>query len=386
MSPVFKSRLIGLALRASLATGLATGLAAGLVPAPLAAQDAPRVTVAAAFTRDVTQSATFIGTGEAIDAVDLVARVSGFIQQVVPDDGATVAQGDVLFRIEPDAYEAALAARKADLAQAQANLELAKLEFQRKSALLDRGSGTESERDVAQANQSVAEAVVAASEAAIRAAELDLGYTRVTAPFAGRLGRINVSEGELVTPNSGPLVSLVQTDPIFVTFSISERQFVSLLQTLEIAAPQITERGSRPDVTLILPNGQELDGMGEIVFVDNRVDPLTGTIAIRARFDNSRGLVSDGGFVTLRIDAPTPVESLMIPQAAIQRDQRGDFALVVGSDGNVSQRYVTLGTQIAPNVVVQDGLREGETVIIEGLQKVRPGVTVEPVLSGEPLE
>lgn len=356
------------------------------IPAALPAQEAPRVTVAAARMIDVTQSATFIGTGEAIDAIDVVARVNGFIEEVAQESGADVAAGDVLFRIERDAYEAALAARRADLAQAEANLELARIDYERKSTLLDRGSGSEAERDVALANQRVAEAGVAAAEAAIRQAELDLGYTVVTAPFAGRLGRIRISEGELVTTSSGSLVSLVRLDPIYVTFSITERDFVSLLQALELTAPDLTHSDSKPDVEVILPNGRVLDEKGDIVFVDNRVDPMTGSIALRARFDNHRELISDGGYVTLRIAAPEPREELAIPQAAIQRDQRGDFVLVVGADGNVTQRYVTLGPQVDTEVVVDDGLREAETVIIEGLQKVRVGVTVEPVLSGEPLE
>ena len=204
--------------------------------------------------------------------------------------------------------------------------------------------------------------------------------------FPGRLGRIIVSKGELVTPSSGPLVSLVRLDPIYVTFSISEGQFVTMLESLELSASELTEAQKTPDLTVILPNGHELDADGEIVFVDNRVDPLTGSIAIRARFDNSRELISDGGFVTLRIAASTPVEQLAIPQAAVQRDQRGDFVLVVGADGNVTQRYVTLGTQVDTEVVVEDGLREAETVIVEGLQKVRAGVKVTPVLAGEPVE
>ncbi|MBB95513.1 MAG: efflux transporter periplasmic adaptor subunit [Rhodobacteraceae bacterium] len=363
---------------------IAASLLAG--PRNAHAQDDPSVTVAAARMIDVNESVTFIGKGEAIDGIDIVARVSGFIEDIFAADGADVVEGDKLFKIEADAYEATLAARTADLAQAEANLSLARIELERKTTLLERGSGTEAERDVAEANQRVAAANVEAAKAAIQQAKLDVSYTEVTAPFPGRLGRIIVSKGELVTPSSGPLVSLVRLDPIYVTFSISEGQFVTMLESLELSASELTEAQKTPDLTVILPNGHELDADGEIVFVDNRVDPLTGSIAIRARFDNSRELISDGGFVTLRIAASTPVEQLAIPQAAVQRDQRGDFVLVVGADGNVTQRYVTLGTQVDTEVVVEDGLREAETVIVEGLQKVRAGVKVTPVLAGEPVE
>lgn len=357
-----------------------------LLASTLAAQEAVRVTVAAAHSDEVTESVRFIGTGEAIDTIDVVARVSGFIEEIAKDDGGYTTKGEELFAIEADAYAATLDARNADLAQAIANRTLTELELERKETLLERGSGTEADRDVALANQQVAEAQVKAAQAAIKQAELDLSYTKITAPFDGRLGRIQVSEGELVTPSSGALVTLVRVDPIYVTFSVSERQFITLLQQLDMTAVEFTQTETKPDISVILPNGKELDETGEIVFVDNRVDPLTGSIAIRAEFANTRELISDGGFVTLEIAAPNPVEALLIPQAAVQRDQKGDFVLVVSSDGTVTQRHVTLGQQVAPDVVVEEGLQEGEAVITEGLQKVRPGAKVEAVRASDPQE
>jgi len=355
-----------------------------LLSAPAPAQDAaaPRVSVAAAHSREITEEAVFIGRVEAMDTVEIMARVSGFLEEKLIGDGSRVDEGDLLFRIEPDAYQAALESRAADLARAEANLDLADVELQRKAELVRREAAPVSERDVAEASKAVAEADVKAAEAAIRQAELDLGYTEIRAPFAGKIGRIEASEGDVVGPNNPPLATLVRQDPIYVTFSLSEKQFVTVLEAIgEAGGPAaLAERG--PEVFVTLPNGKPLDTPGRIAFVDNRIDPQTGTMTLRAVFPNDARLLIDGSFVNVRIQALAPVERLLIPQAALQRDQRGEFVLVVRQDQTVEQRYVTTGKTYGTEAVIQDGLREGEALIVEGLQRVRPGVAVEPVMAG----
>ncbi|WP_425091512.1 efflux RND transporter periplasmic adaptor subunit [Tropicimonas sp. S265A] len=352
------------------------------------AQDppAPKVTVAAAYTEELIDEVLFIGRGEAVDKADLVARVSGFVDEVLVKDGQFVQRGDVLFRIEPDIYEATLAAREADLGQANANLDLAELELVRKEELLERDVGTEAERDIAFANNQVAQAQVKIAESAVRMAQLDVDYTEVLAPFTGRIGRVGVSVGELVGPTTEPLVNIVRVSPIYVEFSLTERQFVNVLEQTGATQNELVGSATTPDVYVILPNGDELPEKGRVVFVDNRVDPTTATITVRAEFPNERELIIDGSFVTVRIEETEPTEALLIPQAAVQRDQRGDFVLVVGQQQTVEQRYITSGRQVETAVVVEDGLREGETVIVEGLQRVRPGVPVDSVLAGTPVE
>lgn len=343
---------------------------------------APKVSVAAAYSDEITADVKFIGRGSAIDKVDIMARVTGFLEDVTVEDGAPVKEGDILFHIESGNYDATLSAREADKLSAIANLKLSEIELERKTELFRRQAGTEADRDIAQANNQVAQAQVEIADAAIDLAKLDVSYTSVVAPFDGRIGSTNASIGELVGPATAPLVTLVRISPMYVEFSLSEKQLANISEKYGSEEKNVANNPATPDVYVTLANGTELEEAGRLVFADNRIDPATGTIKVRAQFDNKLGLILDGSYMSLRIEETEPTKVVLIPQAAVQRDQRGDFVLVVGAEQNVEQRYVTLGRQVEIAVVVEDGLREGETVIVEGLQRVRPGVSVDAVLAG----
>lgn len=350
---------------------------------PLSAQQqqTPKVSVAAAQTRMITDQATFIGRGEAIDKIDVMARVNGFLEETLVENGAEVGQGDLLFRIESSAYEATLASNQASLQKAQANLELARLELERKETLLQRGSAPQAERDTALAQEKAALADVRAAEAAVKQAELNLSYTEIHAPFPGRLGRVQVSHGDVVSSNGSGLVTLVREAPIYVSFALNEKQFVTILEQLDVDTAELQAQEQAPTVHVTLPNGHVLEETGRIAFVDNRIDPSTGTITLRAEFPNEKRLLIDGSFVSVAIESPEPQARVVIPQAAIQRDQRGDFVLTIGAQSTVEQRYITTGDTVGTEIIVTEGLQEGESVIVEGLQRVRPGAAVDAVLA-----
>lgn len=363
---------------------IAAALSLGTMTQAQEASAPPKVTIAAAYSEELIREATFVGRGEAAAKTDLVARVTGIITDILVKDGASVAEGDVIFQIEPDSYIADVAAKQAAVKRAQANLDLAEIELARKAELLRRETIAESELDIARANAAVATADLATAEASLTEAELNLGRTKITAPFDGRVGRLNVSRGALVGPSTGSLATLVQETPVYITFSLSEPQLLGVLARLNKGVDELASNGSSPNVFVRLPDGSTLDEVGKIVFLDNRINPETGTISLRAEFENSHRMLLDGAFVSVVIEALEPTLSIMVPQNAIQRDQRGDFVLVVTDLQLVEQRYVVLGPQEGAAVVVNEGLREGETVIVEGLQRVRPGASVNAVLASVP--
>lgn len=340
-----------------------------LAPEAAGAPPPPAVVVAAATSQDVTASVEFVGRTEAFREVDLRARVQGFLEERAFEEGATVEEGDLLFMIDPAEYRADLQAAEAEVDRAEATWQAAVNELERARTLVERGNISQSEVDKRAADAGRAEADIKAAKAALEQAKLDLGYTEIRAPFSGRIGRGTYDVGNLVGPDSGVLASVVALDPIYVTFPVSEREYL----TYEKAAnkPEVVPR-------IILADGSTFAHDGTIDFIDNRVDPMTGTLQVRATFPNPDGLLLPGQYVGVVLTVGAPNRKTVVPQAAVQENQAGRFVLVVDGDNRVATRIVQTGQRVGTGWVVEQGLEPGEMVIVEGLQKVRPGGEVTP--------
>ncbi len=356
-------------------TGLAFGLAAcdQAEDSAAAATPLPSVGVAPAMNREVTPAFDFVARVEAIDSVDLEARVTGFLVGRNFEEGATVQQGDLLFRIEPGPYEAAVAARRAELARTEATLVNATQQRQRMEPLVRREAQPQARLDELLAAEGEALANRDGARAALDRALIDLGYTEIKAPFTGRIGRAAFAEGAVVGPASGPLARLVSLDPIFVTIPVTDRAMIAVRRAEDPTSQY------RPYVRLA--DGSELDEPGRFAFIDPQVDATTDTVRVRAEFPNADELLIPGQFVTVTIRSVQPETAMVIPQIAVQQDQAGRMVLTLDANNVVQITRVTMGERVDTDWIVEGGLELGQTVIVDGLQKARPGMTVEPVAS-----
>ncbi|MGD9507337.1 MAG: efflux RND transporter periplasmic adaptor subunit [Geminicoccaceae bacterium] len=333
----------------------------------------PAVTVVAVGSQEVTPAVTFTGRVEAIDTVDLRARVEGFLEKRHFTEGQDVREGDLLFTIEKAQYEAAVAQAEANVARAQATQYNAQLQLDRAEELVRNRNIAVASRDDRRAERDTARAELAATEAALQTAKLNLSYTDIKAPISGRIGTSAYSQGDLVNPASGVLATIVSQDPIYVTFPVSARE---LLEVRERAAREQTDP-TRYQIKVRLPDGRLYDQTGTVDFVDVRVDPSTDTVTLRAEFPNPHRLLVDGSLVGVIVEEAQPKQALVVPQAAVLNDQAGSYVLVVDAESKVEQRRVQLGQIAGPAIAVRSGLKEGEKVVTEGVQKVRPGQTVQ---------
>lgn len=333
----------------------------------------PTVVVVPVVERAVSDRAEYVGRTRAYRRVDMVARVTGTLLERPVSEGDTVAADALVFRIDPAEFEAAVAAAEAEVERARAGLDLAVKELERAEALVKRGNIPVATRDQRAAEAAKARAGVSASEAGLTRARLDLGYTEIRSPIRGRIGEAKLDVGNLVGPEVGVLATVIATDPIYVTFSITGKELIQYRQAVAAGRQQ----DYLPSISL--PTGEAFEQPGAIDFVDNEVDPLTGTIRVRALFPNPDNLLPPGQYVTVTLSSAEPTRRLMIPQASVQESQAGRFVLVVTPDSKVEQRPVVVGQTVGPDWVVESGLQLGETVIVEGVQKVRAGGTVTTV-------
>ena len=352
-------------------------------PAPAAP---PAVGVMETVKRPITETSEFLGRIESPNRVNVVARVTAFLEKRNFVEGAEVKTGDLLYELERGPFEADLASKKAQVAQLQATLVNAKLTTERARTLLGGPAGQQSTYDAAIASQQSLEAQVQAAQAQVDLSQINLDYTEIHSPIDGQIGRTAVTEGNVVTPSSGVLTTIVSQDPMYVTFPVSVRE------ALRLRDRYATRGGFKAVlIRLRLSDGRLYDQTGQLNFVNNTIAQNTDTIMLRGVIPNpilhdlstpgGRSTVrelTDGEFVTVLLEGVEPVEVVAIPRSAVLSDQQGEYVFVLGPDNKAEQRRIKLGQSTATIAAVTTGLSLGDKVIVEGLQKVRPGQPVAP--------
>jgi multidrug efflux system membrane fusion protein len=337
------------------------------------------VTVAVVESRDVTHWEQFSGRLEAVERVQIRSRVAGQIKAVHFREGALVKAGDALFTIDPAPYQATVAGAEAQVASAEAKVGLARTELERGRRLSDNRTISQSDLDQRQSNVADAEAQVRAARAALTTAQLDLSYTELRAPVSGRVGKLDITVGNLVAAGSASpaLTTLVSVDPIYASFNASEEMVAKALSQLPVSDGALQALEQIPvEVGTLADDGTPIKGT--LHLIDNQVDAASGTIGVRAVFANTDGHLIPGQFVRVRMGEPKSENRIVISDRAIGTDQDKKFVFVVDGENKVNYRQIKPGTSTDGQRVVESGLAAGDKIVVNGLQRIRPGATVVP--------
>lgn len=327
------------------------------------------VGVVKAERKAVDKTLEFVGRIEAINQVQVRARVTGYLEDVQFQEGAVVAEGAALYQIEKGLFEAAVEQAEGALERSKGALTLAIIQRQRAEDLLTKQAGTAVARDQAVAQEEQARGQVLSDEASLKTAKINLGYTNITSPITGRIGRTIITKGNVVGPDAGALTTIVSLDPTYVTFPVSQREFLKAQQASQ--KPDI--KGVK--VRIRFSDGKIYDQVGEINFIDVSVNRGTDTILVRATIANSNYTLVDGQFVNVVLQGSQPQEKLVVPLSALIADQEGVYVFAV-EDGKAVVKRLKVGERVGGDIVVEKGLNGGELVVVEGLQTLRPGLPV----------
>jgi membrane fusion protein, multidrug efflux system len=355
-----------------------SGCKQGQAPQSSAANP-PSVVVATVEQRDVPIVREWIGQLDGSENVDVRARVHGYIQEIAFKEGTVVKPGDLLLRIDPRPFEAAVAQEEADLSQAVAAQEKTELDEQRQKQLFDRKITSQQDYDNAVKANLGAKAAVEAARAALEQARLNLAFATITSPIAGIVGHTDFSLGDFVAAGSAgtPVTTVSTVDPIKIVFAVSEKEYLAAAERLTAMLTQpLDQREAIGE--LIRADGKVHPYKGRFLAADRQVDPKTGTIRISALFPNPGNILRPGQYAKVRFKVQDRAGALLIPQRAVQELQGRNFVWVVDEANKVFQRGVTVGQRIGSDWVIEDGLKPGERIVVEGLQKVREGAPVQP--------
>ncbi|MFY3775526.1 efflux RND transporter periplasmic adaptor subunit [Marinobacter salsuginis] len=331
------------------------------------------VSVVVLKAEEIRPSREFVARTAASARADITPRIEAEIREILFTEGAKVDQGELLIRLEDTRASADLQQADAELAAARAEMESATRNLRRGEEVSEKGFLSEADLDKLKDRFNAAESRLQAAQAAVQKAGTNLDYAEIRAPFDGWIGRLNYDVGAVVSPSTGPITSVLVTDPMYVEFQVNEADFVSFRRRGAESAEAFSKSLG---LYLTLPDGERYEQAGVLDFADVQTDASTGTVAMRAVFPNADAVLVPGLYVTLRVEGQSGEPRVLVPQVAVQETLEGTFVLVVDDANQVAQRFIQTGSREGALLVVNSGLEAGDRVIVEGLQKVRPGVTV----------